>query len=62
MERSQKIWHWPAVLAISTIIGLLSALLGQEGIWWILSWISLAAPLGVIVWKGRVLWFTGQAR
>ncbi|ASG22350.1 hypothetical protein Y958_15465 [Nitrospirillum viridazoti CBAmc] len=62
MERIQRTWRWPALLAILTLIGLLSALLGQGGIWWLLSWTSLAAPLGVIIWKGRVLWFTGRAR
>ncbi len=44
-----RIWRWPLVLAVLTIFGLLSALLGQGGVWWILSWITLAAPLAVIV-------------
>jgi hypothetical protein len=26
------------------LFGLLSALLGQGGIWWVLSWIALAVP------------------
>jgi hypothetical protein len=30
---------------------LLSALIGQTGFWWALSWIALAAPLAVIVWS-----------
>lgn len=38
-------WGWPAVLAVLTMFGLLSALLGQGGIWWVLSWIALALPL-----------------
>jgi len=44
-----RIWRWPLVLAMLTIFGLLSALLGQGGVWWPLSWIALAAPLVVIV-------------
>jgi hypothetical protein len=44
----RQIWRWPTVLAVLTVFGLLSALLGQGGIWWALSWIALAAPLGVI--------------
>jgi hypothetical protein len=42
-----RIWRWPATLAVLTIFGLLSALLGQGGLWWVLSWAALAAPIGV---------------
>lgn len=41
-------WLWPIVLAIVTIFGLLSALLGEGGVWWWLSWVALATPLVVI--------------
>ncbi|WP_407155290.1 hypothetical protein [Bradyrhizobium sp. STM 3557] len=44
-----RIWRWPVVLAALTTFGLLSALLGQGGIWWGVSWIALAIPLMVIV-------------
>lgn len=44
-----RIWRWPLVLALLTTFGLVSALLGQGGIWWGLSWITLAIPLIVIV-------------
>ncbi len=37
-----KLWGWPLVLAGLVTFGLLSALLGQGGIWWVLSWIALA--------------------
>jgi uncharacterized membrane protein YjjP (DUF1212 family) len=47
-----EIWRWPTVLAILTICGLLSALLGQWGIWLVLSWIALASPLLLIVRYG----------
>jgi hypothetical protein len=35
--------------------GLLSALLGQGGIWWVLSWVAMAVPLLVIAaaWQKR---------
>jgi len=42
-----RIWRWPALLAALSIVGLLSALLGQEGVWLLLSWIALATPLVV---------------
>lgn len=44
-----RIWRWPTVIAVLSIFGLLSALLGQGGIWWPLSWIALSIPLLVIV-------------
>lgn len=42
-------WRWPIALAAVTLFGLLSALLGEGGIWWWLSWAALAAPLLVIL-------------
>ena len=44
-----RVWGWPIALAVLSIFGLLSALLGQGGVWWVLSWIALTVPLGVIV-------------
>jgi hypothetical protein len=44
-----RIWRWPAVFAVLTVFGLLSALLGQGGAWWALSWITLTIPLVVIL-------------
>lgn len=38
-------WGWPLGLALLTLFGLLSALLGQGGVWWVLSWIALGLPL-----------------
>lgn len=40
-----RVWRWPAVIGALTLFGLLSALLGQGGIWWALSWIALSVPL-----------------
>ncbi len=38
-------WGWPIGLALLITFGLLSALLGEGGIWWPLSWLALAIPL-----------------
>jgi hypothetical protein len=43
------VWRWPVIVAATTILGLGSALLGEGGIWWLLSWMALALPLGVIL-------------
>jgi hypothetical protein len=40
-----RVWGWPIALAALTIFGLLAALLGQGGLWWVLSWIALGTPL-----------------
>lgn len=42
---------WPMVLAGSTMVGLIAALLGEGGAWWAVSWIGVAAPLLVAAWK-----------
>jgi hypothetical protein len=44
-----QIWKWPLVLAALTVLGLLAALLGQDALWWAVSWAALAAPLAVIL-------------
>ncbi len=36
-----RVWRWPVLMAGLSLFGLLSALLGQGGVWWILSWIAL---------------------
>ena len=43
------VWRWPLVLAAVTSVGLLSALLGEGGVWWGLSWVALTIPLAVLV-------------
>jgi dolichyl-phosphate-mannose--protein O-mannosyl transferase len=47
--RLSAVWRWPLLLAGLTLFGLLSALLGEGGMWWVLSWIALATPLVVAV-------------
>ena len=39
------VWPWPIALGLLTAFGLLSALLGQHGIWLALSWAALSIPL-----------------
>lgn len=41
------VWGWPAGLAVLTLLALLAALLGQEGVWLWLSWGALAFLLGL---------------
>jgi len=45
LRPSVAIWPWPIALGLLTIFGLLSALLGQHGIWLPLSWAALSIPL-----------------
>nr|WP_240906362.1 hypothetical protein [Komagataeibacter xylinus] len=46
---SVAVWPWPIALGLLTAFGLLSALLGQHGIWLALSWAALSIPLIVTV-------------
>jgi hypothetical protein len=43
------LWGAPLALAIITVVGLVSALLG-DGAWDALSWLALAAPLATVIW------------
>lgn len=43
-----RVWRWPILLALLIGFGLTSALLGEGGVWWVLSWIALTIPLLVI--------------
>lgn len=44
-----QIWLAPLLLAVLTVFGLLSALLGV-GVWHWLAWSALALPLVVVTW------------
>lgn len=52
------VWRWPSLLAALTMFGLLSALLGQQGVWFWLSWAALSVPLAVIA---VAIWRSGTA-
>lgn len=41
-------WGWPIGLAVLTMLGLFSALIGESGVWWWLSWAALSVPLLII--------------
>ena len=47
--RFRKQWAVPCILAILTVIGLISALVG-DGPWDALSWLLLTAPVAAAVW------------
>jgi hypothetical protein len=49
MKTARQIWLAPIVLGLITIVGLMSALLG-DGVWDWLSVAALAIPVLVIVW------------
>lgn len=44
-----RVWLWPILLAALTMVGLLSALLGQHDVWYWVAWIALSIPLAVIL-------------
>jgi hypothetical protein len=44
-----RIFGWPVLLATLSAAGLVLALLG-DGLWDVLSWILLAAPIAAILW------------
>ncbi len=46
----RKVYGPAVVIAVITLCGLLSALLG-DGLWDELSWCALAVPLAIIGWK-----------
>lgn len=48
LRSARSIWGMPTVLAAVSGIGLVSALFG-DGLWDIVSWLCLSAPLAVIL-------------
>ena len=50
-----KLWGIPLLLAVSTIVGLVSALLG-DGIWDTVSAFALGAPVAAGLWHGLRGW------
>lgn len=46
------VWGIPLLLAVTTLIGLMSALTGTGGLHYWLSWVLLALPVGVSAWFG----------
>lgn len=56
-----RVWGWPLLLGLLTMFGLLSALLGEAGLWWALSWTALSLPLLVILACFGRAWRQGRA-
>jgi hypothetical protein len=48
-----QIFRWPAILAVMTTVGLVSALLA-DGVWDALSWLMLLVPTAIGIARG---WF-----
>ncbi|UVW27266.1 hypothetical protein [Massilia sp. H6] len=46
-----QIWRMPLLLAVLTAIGLVAALLG-DGVWDLVSAVTLGAPVAVGAWHG----------
>jgi hypothetical protein len=46
-----RVFAWPLVLAIASLIGLLSALIGDAA-WDGISWAMLGAPVVAMAWYG----------
>lgn len=44
-----QIWGMPVLLGAISLVGLLSALLG-DGVWDVVSWVALSLPNGMIAW------------
>jgi hypothetical protein len=47
-----RIFRWPLLLGFASVVGLISALVG-DGVWDILSWLTLASPVAVVAWFCR---------
>ncbi|WP_430390150.1 hypothetical protein [Dyella sp. 20L07] len=46
----RKVWSIPILLAVLSLIGLLSALLGEHLVWKALAWAALTVPIVVGLW------------
>jgi hypothetical protein len=61
-NRALRVFGAPTLLAVASGAGLVSALVG-DGVWDMLSWLALGAPLAVIVWScGRAAGFGRRPR
>jgi hypothetical protein len=46
----RKVWLIPILLFALSVVGLLSALLGEHLVWKALAWLTLAVPVAVSLW------------
>ncbi|ULU24084.1 hypothetical protein [Dyella terrae] len=49
----RKVWGVPLLLSALTLIGLLSALLGEHVVWKTMGWLSLTVPVAAGLWLAR---------
>jgi hypothetical protein len=49
------LWGWPTAIALVTSVGLVAALVG-DGVYDVVSWLTLSLPLAVlwVAWRRRV--------
>ena len=47
-----SVWRWPLLIGVASLVGLVSALLG-DGVWDLLSWLTLALPVLIagLAWR-----------
>lgn len=50
LQSAWQIWSRPAILGATIVFGLSFALLGGGGVWRIIGWVALAAPLAAVLW------------
>jgi xanthosine utilization system XapX-like protein len=46
----RRVWAIPTVLAVLTVVGLLSALLGEQLVWKAFAWALLTVPVATSCW------------
>jgi len=46
-------WTIPLLLAVITMLGLLSALLGEQLCWKVVAWVALMVPVATSIWYAR---------
>ena len=51
IRSARQVWAVPVLLAVSTTIGLVAALLG-DGVWDLVSAVTLGAPVATGIWFG----------
>jgi len=53
-QSAREVFHVPVLLGLATVVGLVSALLG-DGPWDALSWLAILAPIAAVAlaWRRR---------
>jgi hypothetical protein len=42
-----KVWRWPLLIGVSSLVGLVAGLLGEGGVWWWICWLTLSVPVAL---------------